>query len=404
MSKFCLRVITGPFACAASAQVQADGPRTPREARPGGGASAKGLALSKAFSIVWIAVLLLTACGGKKPEAAEAERPQKTIQTAPVEFRSVSAELIIPASVQPDPARVVHVFAPVSGRLLELRVKPGDEVRSGQPVALVQSSDVSSARSDFEKAKAQAHRSESALNRVTLLFQHGAVAEKDLEDARAQAAQDASELARAQEKLHLLGLNETQPSDRATVAAPRAGVVTETTSAPGEFAKSLDASSPLLTIADLSSVWVVGSVYERDLAAVPSGLSVRITAEAYPAETWQGKISNISAVVDAATHTVKLRVVLENRRHELKPDMFATIHVQRPASRVAVVPSAAVLHEGNEAFVMVQSGGSTGKFEKRTVEIQQSGPQETLVRSGLQPGDVIVSSGAELLREEEAAK
>jgi hypothetical protein len=101
---------------------------------------------------------------------------------------------------------------------------------------------------------------------------------------------------------------------------------------------------------------------------------------------------------------VKLRVVLENREHKLKPDMFATIHVQRPASRVAVVPSAAVLHEGNVAFVMVQSAGNTGKFEKRTVEVQESGPQETLVRSGLQPGDVIVSSGAELLRQEETAK
>lgn len=356
------------------------------------------------LSILWLATLGLAACGGKKPEAAETEHPRKTIQTAPAEFRTVSAELVIPASVQPDPGRVVHVFAPVSGRLLELRVKPGDAVRSGQPVAVVQSSDVSSARSDFEKAKAQAHRSESALNRITLLFQHGAVAEKEVEDAKAQAALDASELARAQQRLRLLGLNENQPSDRATVAAPRAGVVTETTSAPGEFAKSLDASTPLLTIADLSSVWVVGNVYEKDLAAVPAGLSVRITAEAYPEETWQGKISNVSDVVDAATHTVKLRVVLENGRHKLKPDMFVTIHVQRPASRVAVVPSAAVLHEGNVAFVMVQSPGNAGKFEKRTVEVQQSGPQETLVRSGLQPGDVIASSGAELLREEESGK
>lgn len=356
------------------------------------------------FSVLWLGILGLAACGGQKPEAAENERPRKTIETAPVEFRAVSSELIIPASVQPDPARVVHVFAPVSGRLLELRVKPGDTVRAGQTVAIVQSSDVSSARSDYEKAKAQAHRSEAALNRVTLLFQHGAVAEKDLEDAKAQAALDTSELARAQERLRLLGLNESQPSDRAIVAAPRAGVVTETTSAPGEFAKSLDASSPLLTIADLSSVWVVGNVYEKDLAIVPAGLAVRITSDAYPAETWQGKIANVSDVVDAATHTVKLRIVLENRQHKLKPDMFATIHVQRPATRVAVVPSAAVLHEGNAAFVMVQSPDNKGKFEKRSIEVQENGPRETLVRSGLHPGDVVVSSGAELLRDEEAAR
>lgn len=354
------------------------------------------------FALVWIAILWLAGCGSKKPEAAENDHARRTIQSTPVEFRAVSSELIIPASVQPDPSRVVHVFAPVSGRLLELRVRPGDAVRAGEPVAVVQSSDVSSARSDYEKAKAQSHRSQTALNRVTLLFQHGAVAEKDLEDAKAQATLDSSELGRAKERLRLLGLSESQLSDRATVPAPHSGVVTETTSAPGEFAKSLDASNPLLTIADLSSVWVVGNVYEKDLAFVPAGLSVRITADAYPSQTWQGKIAKVSDLVDAVTHTVKLRVVLENRQHKLKPDMFATIHVLRPPTRVAVVPSSAVLHEGNTAFVMVQTVADKDKYEKRVVEVQESNPQQTLVRSGLQPGDVVASSGAELLREEAA--
>jgi membrane fusion protein, heavy metal efflux system len=356
----------------------------------------------KSLSFVVMAALGLAGCGEKAPEAAESERSQKIIQTAPVEFRTISTELAIPASVQPDPARVVHVFAPVSGRLIELRVKPGDSVRAGQAVAVVASSDVSSARSDYEKAKAQSQRSQSALSRVALLFQHGAIAQKDLDDAKAQAATDSSELERARARLHLLGLSESQSSDRAAVPAPRSGVVTETTSAPGEMAKSLDASNPLLTIADLSSVWVVGNVYEKDLEAVPRGLAVRITTDAYPSETWQGKIANVSDVVDAATHTVKLRVVLENRQHKLKPDMFATIHVLRSPLRVAVVPSSAVLHEGNTAFVMVPTAASKDRYEKRLVEVQESNPQQTLVRSGLQPGDVVVSSGAELLREEAA--
>jgi membrane fusion protein, heavy metal efflux system len=354
------------------------------------------------FSIVWIALLGMAACGGNKPQAAPGERMAKTMQTAPVEFRTVSTELAIPASVQPDPVRVVHVFAPVSGRLVELRVKPGDSVRAGQAVAVVASSDVSSARSDYEKAKAQAQRSESALNRVTLLFQHGAVAAKELEDAKAQAASDASELERSRQRLRLLGLSENQSSDRVTVAAPRSGVVTETTSAPGEFAKSLDASNPLLTIADLAAVWLVGNVYEKDLTSVPRGLAVNITLEAYPGEKWTGKISNVSDLVDPATRTVKLRVVLENPQHKLKPDMFAVIHAQRPAIQVGVVPSTAVLHDGNVAFVLVQKPENKDRFERRIVEIQQSGPQETLVRAGLHPGDVVVTANAELLREEAA--
>lgn len=352
--------------------------------------------------VVWAAVCCIAACSGKKPEAAEKDAPEKAIQTAAVEFRTVSTELAIPATIQPDPARVVHVFAPVSGRLLELRVKPGDAVRAGQSVAVVQSSDVASARSDYQKAKAQAEHSQSALRRATVLFQHEAIAQKDMEDARAQAALDESELERAKERLQLLGLSEGHATDRAEVRAPRSGVVTETTSAPGEMAKSLDASSSLLTLADLSSVWVVGSVFERDLVNVPRGLAVRITLDAYPSENRPGKISNVSDVVDPATRTVKLRVVLDNREHKLKPDMFATIHVLRPPAHLAVVPSAAVLHEGNAAYVMVQSAAHKDKFERRAVDVQEFGSQETLVRSGLHPGDVVVSAGAALLREEAA--
>jgi cobalt-zinc-cadmium efflux system membrane fusion protein len=200
----------------------------------------------------------------------------------------------------------------------------------------------------------------------------------------------------------MLGLSESTASDRVTVVATHSGVVTETTSAPGEMSKSLDASNPLLTIADLSSIWVVGNIYEKDLILAPSGLAVRITLDAYPGQNWQGKISRISDLVDPNTHTLKVRVVLNNPDRKLKPDMFAAIHVLRPATRVAVIPSSSLLHEGNQAFVMVQK--AEGKFEKRTVQVQESNPETTLVLSGLQPGELVVSSGAELLRDREEAK
>jgi membrane fusion protein, heavy metal efflux system len=343
------------------------------------------------------ALLAMAACSSGKQQATET-KPALAIQTTRVEQRTVSPELAIPASVQPDSRSVVHVFSQVSGRVVSLRFKPGDTVRSGEPVAIIQSSDAASARSDFEKAKAQAQHSESALRRATLLYQHDAIAQKDLEDASAQAASDKSDLARARQRLQMLGLREDRPSDQVAVPAPRSGVVLETASAAGEFSKSLDASNSLMTIADLSSVWVVGSVYERDLAAVSVGMAVRITVDAYPGSEWPGKVANISDVVDPATHAIKLRVVVDNKGRKLKPDMFAAIHVLRPATQVAVIPSSALLHEGNETFVIVQK--SKDKFEKRKVDVQESGPRETLVRSGVAPGEVVVSSGAELLRKE----
>ncbi|HEV2961081.1 MAG TPA: efflux RND transporter periplasmic adaptor subunit [Candidatus Angelobacter sp.] len=346
--------------------------------------------------------LWLAGCGSQKPENAATPPLALAIQTARVESRTVSSELTIPASIQPDPSHVVHVFAPVSGRLIELRVKPGDAVRSGQALAVIQSSDAAGALSDYQKAKAAAEHSGSALRRASLLYQHEVIAQKDLEDAKAQAASDESELARTRQRLHMLGLSESAASDQVTVVATHSGVVTETTSAPGEMSKSLDASNPLLTIADLSSIWVVGNVYERDLSLTPSGLAVRITLDAYPGENWQGKISRISDVVDPNTHTLKLRVVLNNPGRKLKPDMFAAIHVLHPATRVAVIPSSALLHEGNQAFVMVQKGED--KFEKRAVQVQESNPETTQVLSGLQPGEMVVTSGADLIRNREEAK
>ncbi len=360
--------------------------------------------MKRIISLLFLSLLLTTGslwlagCSSHQPENAAAQAPALAIQTARVEAKTVSSEMTIPASIQPDPSRVVHVFAPVSGRLIELRARPGDSIRNGQPLAVIQSSDAAGALSDYQKAKAAAEHSGSALSRASLLYQHEVIAQKDLEDAKAMAASDDSDLARTRQRLHMLGLSESSASDRVTVVATHSGVVTETASAAGEMSKSLDASNPLLTIADLSSIWVVGNMYEKDLGLAPAGLAVRITLDAYPGQSWQGKISRISDVVDPNTHTLKVRVVLNNPDRKLKPDMFAAIHVLRPATRVAVIPSSSLLHEGNQAFVMVQK--AEGKFEKRAVQVQESNPETTLVLSGLQPGELVVSSGAELLREE----
>src|SRR5579872_3337362 len=120
------------------------------------------------------AACALAGCQGGAPAQSQSQRAQ-TIETAAVSFQTISPELMIPASVQPDPERVVHVFAPVSGRLVSLKVRVGDRVRAAQAVAVLQSSDAAQARSDFEKARAQAERSQSALRRASLLYDHHAI-------------------------------------------------------------------------------------------------------------------------------------------------------------------------------------------------------------------------------------
>ena len=348
-----------------------------------------------------LSALALTACSGNSNESKQSEQKQdNTVQVAQVTVKAVQNEVAVPAKVQADPDRVVHIYPPVSGRLVSLHVRPGDAVKQGQTVAIIESSDAASARSDYEKAQIEAGRSEQAEKRAALLLQHEVLAQKDYDDIKAQAESAKSDLARTEQRLHMLGLSTTGASDQIAVKSPRSGVVLEIGAANGELSKSLDNANSIATVADLSSVWIVGDLYEKDLSLASRGTPAKITIAALPDASWNGVISNVSDVLDPSTRTLKARVVLPNPQHKLKPEMFATIHLVGRKQNLMTVPTTAILHEGNGAFVMVKK--ADGTYEKRRVTIADSQSDTTEIASGLQPGETIVTSGAELLRNEGA--
>jgi cobalt-zinc-cadmium efflux system membrane fusion protein len=164
----------------------------------------------------------------------------------------------------------------------------------------------------------------------------------------------------------------------------------------GEISKSTDNSEAICTIADLSSIWIVGDVYEKDLASVRPGSSVEITMSAYPGESWTGKVAQVSDAVDPATRTLKIRIVMPNPGRKFKPDMFASIRVRRHQEQAMLIPSSAVLHEGGDTAVMVQTG--QGKYERRLIQERALNAQETVVLSGLKDSEQVVTEGAALLR------
>jgi cobalt-zinc-cadmium efflux system membrane fusion protein len=164
--------------------------------------------------------------------------------------------------------------------------------------------------------------------------------------------------------------------------------------APGEFSKSLDNADPLITIADLSTVWVVGDVYEKDISKIQPGKQVTVTLDAYPGQRWQGHIESLSGALDPATRTLKVRVALQNNNYKLKPEMFATIHVDIGKHNAIVVPSSAVIHEGQATTVFV---ANSGKPEQRNITTGQAVDGMIEVKSGLQVGQQIAVDGAELL-------
>jgi membrane fusion protein, heavy metal efflux system len=355
-----------------------------------------------AFSVVgWIAAFSLLICLGchdnTPTSPARDESPQKpTIEVTTVHPQSVTDRLVLPARVVPDPTRVVHIYSQITGRLVELYIRPGQDVSKGQTIGMVQSSDIASARGDYDKARIEAARSDRQLDRAKQLLQHEVMAQRDYDDLEAADQAAHAELARTLQRIHMLGFSPEGSSDAAPLRAPISGVVLDIGSASGEMQRSLDNASPIATVASLDPVWIVGDVFENDLATVRSAQSVEVTFSAYPGEILHGKISNISDAVDPATRTLKVRVVLPNPKHRLKPDMFANLSIARSTAPEFVLPTTAVIHEGSSSYVFLET--SPGKYDRHQVTTAALHGTTIVVTSGLKEGDRVVTTGAALLR------
>jgi len=318
------------------------------------------------------------------------------ITTAPARSAELPDYLDITARIQVDPTRVVRVYAPVSGRLLSVEVRPAEYVQRGQVLATLASADLAQARAAYRQAQADAQVKQRALERSRVLYENHVIALRDYEQAQADALSAAAVLESARARLELLRADPDSASDQLSVRAPRSGVVIDLSAAPGEFAKSLDNANPLCVIADLSEVWAVGDVYEKDVAGIHVGAPAAVTATAYPGETRHGNVTAIGSALDTTTRTLKVRVVLANPGLRLKPDMFAMIRAVRAVRIAVVVPDAAVLREGSSAFVYVQQ--VPGHFVRRAVVLGRDTDHQLEVLSGLTAGDSVVVDGAELLR------
>ena len=356
------------------------------------------IASLQGWMLACISGCLLVSCSRAPQEkalAASTGQPVPAVQYVSVESRAIREGVDLSGKIQPDPTKVVRIYPPASGRVISIAVKPGDHVQRGETLAVLQSTDIGSARADYDKAKIEADRSARARDRAKSLYDHGAAAEKDYIEAQAAAQAAQAELERAQQHLALLNLSPEGTSDRVPLESPISGAVLDVGAAPGEFSKSLESANPLLTIANLENVWVVADVYEKDVAKLGVGKTVAISAAAYPGRSWSGKIGAISDALDPTTRTLKVRVVLPNRSRELKPEMFCSVHVDTSTRQAILVPASAIIHEGDRTTVFVQKNG---KPELQNVSVGSTFGNQVEVLSGLQPGDRIAAQGAELLK------
>jgi len=320
----------------------------------------------------------------------------KGIQTHAARMSAIPEYLDLPAHIEADPTRVVHVFAPAGGRIVEMKVRPWDRVEKGQTLAMLESSDLARAVADYHKALADRQVKQKALARSQDLLEHNAISEKDFEQTQGDAQQSQAEVEAAREQVQVFGMDPDHASTQLLVKAPRAGVVLDIGAAPGEFSQALSAPAPLATVADITSVWAVGDIYEQDLSAAKSGEEARVTLNAYPTQHWAGRVSVVSDAVDPATRTLHVRVVLPNDGSRIKPGMFGAIRILRSSGQGILVPAPAVIREGNDAYVFVGKGN--GHFERRAVKIGRTLDGSIEILSGVNAGEIIVSEGTLLLR------
>jgi cobalt-zinc-cadmium efflux system membrane fusion protein len=324
------------------------------------------------------------------------------VARTPIRLVEVTAEPLrggidVPAEVELNPDRVAHVTPVAEGQVASVEAMLGDAVDKGEVLATLRSVALGDARSDLARARAALSVAESNHERQKTLQAEGIGAHKALLEARAELDQARANLAAARARLGVYGAGGTSGASVA-VKSPLGGVVIERHATPGEIA---DAKQPLFVVADTRTVWVVGRVYEQDVAAVRRGAEATITLEAFQGRQWTGKVSYVAAVLDQATRTLGIRVELDNPDGALRPGMFGLIRlaVEGAEAPVPVVPEAAVQTVDGRDVVFVP-GQAAGEYRAVPVELGARARGRVAIRSGLEPGARVVGEGAFVLKSE----
>jgi cobalt-zinc-cadmium efflux system membrane fusion protein len=327
------------------------------------------------------------------PNVFQVEHPEKFPLTTVVEHVATS-QLTATATVNPDVSRTVPVVSLAAGRVVEIKARLGDTVKKGQVLLRVQSADISSAFSDYQKAVADEQLTRTQLERAQLLYDKGAISLNDLQVAQDTDAKAKVDVKNTTEKLRVLGnTNLDQPSGVVDIRAPISGVITDQQVTNAAGVQGLSSPNPF-TISDLTYVWILCDVYENDLSAVRLGDRAEVRLNAYPDKTFTGKISNVGPVLDPNLRTAKVRIEVRNPGI-LRPGMFATatFHGQKK-EKFAAVPANAVLHLHDRDWVYIPVGGNTfRRVEVRAGEMLPADMQTIL--SGITPGQRVVTNALE---------
>lgn len=340
------------------------------------------------------------------------------VRIKPAELRRIRTTLVATGVVAADQSRVAHIRPIARGLVEEVHVQLGDRVSAGDPLVEYDNIELGVAIGRYLSARAELARTltdlevkRKILARSHKMLEVGAIARTDydvqqaeVQDAEARVNSARALIGQIEEQIHRFGLTDEdlaklnqeaaanlhRTASHSTLRAPFSGVITAYNVAAGEL---VEPSDRLMTITDISSVWVQADVYEKDVGNVREGQLVAVRVASYPGEVFRGKITYISDMIEPKTRTAKVRCVVDNKDARLKLDMFATIEIPTRDSReILAVPAAAIQMVNDRPVVFVQL--AAGEFERRDVQtgVLDRGWRE--VRTGLKPGEHVVTEGS----------
>ena len=314
----------------------------------------------------------------------------------PAKTTTIHRQVTAPASVEADPARYAKILPPLNGRVLQLFVHPGDSVTKGQELLAIDAPDFVGAQTDYAKARSVLAQTERALTRQEDLAAHGIIGQRDVDQARTDRDTALSDFNRTKDRLRLLGMDpeKTQLGAPLIVRSPVSGKVLDVLTATGEFRN--DPTAPLMTVADLSDIWVTANVQEKDIHYVHRGDPAVATFAAYPTESFQGKVLFVADVLDPDTRTAKVRIAYPNKDGRLRPAMFANVILKTWDTQELTVPTTALVMSGDRTTVFVQVAANT--YEQRPVIAGEQHGDRTIAKSGVQVGEKVLMREGALLQ------
>ena len=363
-------------------------------------------ALSGALTLV--AALVLGGCKDKPEPAPVAKADPNLIvpaaplaarlSVAPVEYAEFRDVLRVSGRVEADESRLARIGASVTGRITDLEVIPGQDVKRGQRLATLNSVELSTAQLAFLRAYSQRLLAQRAAQRAEQLFEADVIGRAELQRRQSEFAQAEAEVSAARGQLMVLGMAEDavagltadrSVNSQASVRASMSGTVLERKVTQGQVVQPADT---MFLLADLSSVWLVAEVPEQQATLIRRGESVEAEIASLPGDRLAGTLSFIAAIVNPETRTITVRMELDNADRRFKPAMLATMFIKgRPERRLAV-PGAAVVRDENRDYVFVETGQN--QYALRLVNLGAEHEGRRQVMSGLARGDRIVVDGA----------